>query len=73
MDEFEPVFETVEDLQHIEILDKDLKEDAPGGTGELAERVADALSREVKTVVEEVIRERVPGLVRQILEQTKKE
>ena len=73
MDGYEPVFEREGEEQHIDLLAPDLKKSAAAGTGDLADRVAAAVSREMKTVVEEVIRERVPGLVRQILEQSKKE
>jgi CheY-like chemotaxis protein len=73
MDSYEPVFEREGEEQHIDLLSPDLKKGAAAGAGDLAERVAAAVSREMKTIVEDVIRERVPGLVRQILEQSKKE
>ena len=73
IDGYEPVFEREGEEQHIDLLAPDLKKGAAAGAGDLVDRVAAAVSREMKTVVEEVIRERVPGLVRQILEQSKKE
>jgi CheY-like chemotaxis protein len=69
MDSYEPVFERGGEEQHIDLRSPDLQK----GEGDLAEQVAAAVRREVKTVVEETIREQVPRLVRQILEQSKKE
>jgi CheY-like chemotaxis protein len=69
MDTYEPVFEREGDEQHIDLRSADLKK----GAGDLAEQVAAAVRREMKTVVEEAIKEQVPRLVRQILEQAKKE
>jgi CheY-like chemotaxis protein len=69
MDSYEPVFEREGDEQHIELKSPDLTK----GAGDLAEQVAAAVRREMKTVVEEAIKEQVPRLVRQILEQSKKE
>ncbi len=73
MEDFEPVFETEDDFQRIEILDKDLKGPSEEDKGDLAERVASALSQELKEVVEEVIKNKVPKLVREVMEQSKKE
>jgi CheY-like chemotaxis protein len=73
MDGYEPVFETEDASQHINLRASSPRGRSADDTEDLAERVAAAVTREMKTVVEEVIRERVPGLVRQMLEQAKKE
>ena len=73
MEGYEPVFETEDASQHIDLRAHSPRGRSADDTEDLTERVAAALTREMKTVVEEVIRERVPGLVRQMLEQAKKE
>jgi len=73
MEDFEPVFEPDEDLQSIDILDKNLKGISTEDKEDLAERVASALSHELTEVVEEVIRNKIPTLVRQAMERSKKE
>ncbi|OGP53342.1 MAG: hypothetical protein A2Y65_05485 [Deltaproteobacteria bacterium RBG_13_52_11] len=73
MEDFEPVFEPERGTQHVDILEKDLKGISPEDKEELAERVASALSRELKEVVEEVIKNKIPKLVRQVMDQSKKE
>jgi len=72
MEDFEPVFAPGEELQHIDVLEKDLKGISSDDAEDLAERVAAALGRELKGVVEEVIKNKVPKLVRQVIEQSKK-
>jgi hypothetical protein len=72
MDDFEPVFEPEENLQYIEPK-KDLKMDATEDKEDLAERVASAVGHELKGVVEKMIKEKVPELVRQEIDRLKKE
>lgn len=72
MEDFEPVFAPGEDHQHIDILEKDQKRPSAEDVEDLAERVAAALRRELKGVVEEMIKNKVPKLVRQVMEQSKK-
>ena len=72
MDEFEPVFEPEEDLQHIDTK-QDLGIPAIEDTGDLGEKVASSGGHELKEVVEEIIRKRVPELVRQEIDRLKKE
>jgi CheY-like chemotaxis protein len=72
MEDFEPVFEPGEDLQHIDVLEKDQKRPSAEDAEDLAERVTAALGRELKGAMEEVIKNKVPKLVRQAMEQSKK-
>jgi CheY-like chemotaxis protein len=73
MEGFEPVFEREGVAQHIDILEKDVRGASTGKQDDLAERVAAALSHELKAVVEEVIKKKVPQLVRQEIQRLKKE
>ena len=73
MEDFEPVFEPDEDLEHIDILEKDLSKTATEGTEDLAERVTSAVGHELKEAVEELIKDKVPKLVRQEMNRLKKE
>jgi CheY-like chemotaxis protein len=72
MEDFEPVFEREGDLHHIDILEKDVRGASTEKKDDLAERVAAALGHELKAVVEEVIKDKVPQLVRQEMERLKK-
>jgi DNA-binding response OmpR family regulator len=72
MEDFEPVFAPEEDRQHINVLGKDQKRISSEEIEDLAQRVAAALGRELKGAVEEMIKNKVPTLVRQIMEQSKK-
>jgi hypothetical protein len=72
MEDFEPVFEPEENRQPVNVLGKDQKRISPEEVEELAQRVASVLGRELKGVVEEMIRNKVPTLVREIMEQSKK-
>jgi CheY-like chemotaxis protein len=72
MEDFEPVFAPEQDRQHIDVLEKPQGEISPEEIEDLAQRVASALGRELKGAVEEMIKNRVPSLVRQIMEQAKK-
>jgi CheY-like chemotaxis protein len=72
MEDFEPVFAPGEDLHHIDVLEKDQKRPAAEDAEDLAERVAAALGRELKGAMEEVLKNKVPKLVRQAMEQSKK-
>jgi CheY-like chemotaxis protein len=72
MDDFEPVFEPEEDLQHIDTK-KDLTMNATKDKEDLAERVASAVGHELKGAVEKMIKEKVPELVRQEIDRLKKE
>jgi CheY-like chemotaxis protein len=75
MDDFEPVFESSEDLQDIGTREseKDIAMTAREGTEDLAERVASRVGHELKGVVEKMIKEKVPELVRQEIDRLKKE
>jgi len=73
MEDFEPVFEPDEDLQRIDVLEKDLKGISTVDEEDLVKSVTSALSRELTEVVEEVIKNKVPILVRQAMERSKKE
>ena len=72
MEDFEPVFASEQDRQHIDVVEKSQKRISSEEVEELAQRVAAALGRELKGVVEEMIKAKVPTLVRQIVEQAKK-
>jgi len=72
MEDFEPVFASGEDRQHIDVREKAQKRISSDEVEDLAQRVAAAVSRELKGVVEEMIKNKVPTLVRQIMEQSKK-
>jgi hypothetical protein len=72
MEDFEPVFASAEDRQHIDVQDKTQKGIPTEEIEDLAQRVAAAVGRELKGAVEEMIKNRVPTLVRQIMEQSKK-
>jgi len=72
MEDFEPVFAPEEDRQPINVLEKDQKKISPDEIEDLAQRVAAALGRELTGAVEEMIKNKVPTLVRQIMEQSKK-
>ncbi|MCJ7664875.1 MAG: response regulator [Desulfobacterales bacterium] len=72
MEDFEPVFAPGEELQHIDVLEKDLKGISSDDAEDLAERVVAAVGRELKGAVEEMIKDKVPKLVRQMMEQSKK-
>jgi CheY-like chemotaxis protein len=71
MEEFEPVF-AKEDFQDIDLPDKDRGETPTEGTEDLAEKMAAALSHELKAAIEKVIKDKVPALVRQEMERLKK-
>ena len=71
MEDFEPVFAPEENRQPINVLDAQ-KRISPEEIEDLAQRVTAALGRELKGAVEEMIKNRVPTLVRQIMEQSKK-
>jgi CheY-like chemotaxis protein len=73
MEDFEPVFEPGEDLQHIDVLEKDQKRPSAEDVEDVAERVTAALGRELKGAMEEVIKNKVPKLVRRAMEQSKKD
>jgi CheY-like chemotaxis protein len=73
MEGFESVFEQEADALRIGILEKDKQGNSAGNKDDLAERVAAALSHELKAVVEEVIKDKVPQLVRREMERLKKE
>jgi CheY-like chemotaxis protein len=73
MDDFEPVFEPSEDLQDIVVREKDEKMTPGEGTEDLAERVTSRVGHELQEVVEKVIKEKVPTLVRQEIDRLKKE
>jgi DNA-binding response OmpR family regulator len=72
MEDFEPVFAPEEDRQPINVLEKAQKRISSEEIEDLAQRVTAALGRELKGAVEEMIKNRVPTLVRQIMEQSKK-
>jgi len=72
MEDFEPVFEPEENRQPVNVMGKDQKRISPEEVEELAQRVASVLGRELKGIVEEMIRNKVPTLVREIMEQSKK-
>jgi DNA-binding response OmpR family regulator len=72
MEDFEPVFASGEDRQQIDVQEKAQKRISSDEVEDLAQRVAAALSRELKGAVEEMIKNKVPALVRQIMEQSKK-
>jgi CheY-like chemotaxis protein len=72
MEDFEPVFEPEAETNHVGVMEKDQKGSSPEEIEALAQRVAAVLGREVKGAVEEMIKNRVPTLVRQIMEQAKK-
>ncbi len=71
MEDFEPVFAPEENRQPINVLEAQ-KRISPEEIEDLAQRVTAALGRELKGAVEEMIKNRVPTLVRQIMEQSKK-
>jgi len=73
MEDFEPVFEPDEEMQSIDILEKDLPGISLENTGDLAERVASAVGHELKEAVEEVLKDKVPKLVREEMNRLKKE
>jgi CheY-like chemotaxis protein len=73
MEGFEPVFEREGNAQHIDIRDKNVRGAPTVEKDDLAERVAAALSNELKAVMEEVIKKKVPQLVREEMERLKKE
>jgi len=72
MEDFEPVFAPEEDRQPINVLEKAQKRISSEEIEDLAQRVTAALGRELKGAVEEMIKNKVPTLVRQIMEQSKK-
>jgi CheY-like chemotaxis protein len=72
MEDFEPVFAPEEDRQSINVLEKAQKTISSEEIEDLAQRVTAALGRELKGAVEEMIKNKVPTLVRQIMEQSKK-
>jgi CheY-like chemotaxis protein len=72
MEDFEPVFEPEENSQHI-ATKQDLNIPATERTEDLTEKVASAIGHELKEVVEKVIKEKVPQLVRQEMQRLKKE
>jgi hypothetical protein len=72
MEDFEPVFEREGDAQRIDVLGKDLTGISTEGNDALAERVAAAVSHELKAVVEKVLKDKIPQLVRQEIERVKK-
>jgi CheY-like chemotaxis protein len=72
MEDFEPVFAPDEDRQHIDVLEKGQKRLSSEDVEDVAQRVATVLGRELKGMVEEVIKNKVPKLVRQVMEQSKK-
>jgi CheY-like chemotaxis protein len=72
MEDFEPVFEPEENSQLIETK-QDLRMTATEGTEDLAKKVVSAVGHELKEVVEKVIKDKVPQLVRQEMERLKKE
>jgi CheY-like chemotaxis protein len=72
MEDFEPVFAREENRDRISVQEKDQKGISSEEVEELAQRVAAALGRELKGVVEEMIKNKVPTLVRQIMAQSKK-
>jgi CheY-like chemotaxis protein len=73
MDDFEPVFEPSEDLQDIVIREKDMKTTAREGAEDLAKRVVSTVGHELQEVVEKIIKDKVPQLVRQEIDRLKKE
>ena len=75
MDDFEPVFEPSEGPQDIGTREseKDIAMTAREGTEDLAERVASRVGHELKGVVDKMIEEKVPELVRQEIDRLKKE
>ncbi len=72
MEDFEPVFAPEEDRQSINVLEKAQKRSSSEELEDLAQKVTAALGRELKGAVEEMIKNKVPTLVRQIMEQSKK-
>ncbi len=72
MEDFEPVFAPEEDRQPINVQEKAQKMISSEEIEDLAQRVTAALGRELKGAVEEMIKNKVPTLVRQIMEQSKK-
>jgi hypothetical protein len=72
MDEFEPVFEPEEESQQIGTKE-DLGIPALEDAEDLEEKATASVGHEVKEVVEEIIRKRVPELVRQEIDRLKKE
>jgi CheY-like chemotaxis protein len=72
MEDFEPVFGQEGDAHHIDILGKDLTGISTEDKDTLAERVAAAVSHELKAVVEKVLKDKIPQLVRQEMERVKK-
>jgi hypothetical protein len=73
MDDFEPVFEPSEDFLDIDTLEKDTKMPAKEGAEDLAEKETSTVVHELKEVVEKVIKDKVPELVRQEIDRLKKE
>ena len=72
MDDYEPVFEPEEDIQHIGTKN-DLNMNATKDKEDLAERVSSAVGHELKGALEKMIKEKVPELVRQEIDRLKKE
>jgi len=72
MEDFEPVFAPEQNRQHIDVLEKAQKRILSEEIEDLVQRVTAALGRELKGAVEEMIKNKVPPLVRQIMEQSKK-
>jgi CheY-like chemotaxis protein len=73
MDDFEPVFEPSEDLQDIVVREKDKRMTPREGAEDLAERLASRVGHELEEVVEKIIKDKVPQLVRQEIDRLKKE
>jgi CheY-like chemotaxis protein len=72
MDEFEPVFEPEEESHHIDTKN-DLSIPAMEDAEDLGEKVTSSVGHELKEVVEEIIKKKVPELVRQEIDRLKKE
>jgi CheY-like chemotaxis protein len=72
MEDFEPVFAPEEDRQPINVLEKAQKRISSEEIEDLAQTVTAALGRELKGAVEEMIKNKVPKLIRQAMEQSKK-
>jgi CheY-like chemotaxis protein len=72
MEDFEPVFASEQDRQPVGVQEKAQEKISSNQVEDLAQKVAAALGRELKGVVEEMIKNKVPALVRQIMEQSKK-
>jgi CheY-like chemotaxis protein len=72
MEDFEPVFASEQQRQPVGVQEKTQKKITSNEVEDLAQKVAAALGRELKGVVDEMIKNKVPTLVRQIMEQSKK-